>query len=92
MENKTELAGLEIWGLERKGGGRGSRIKTSEMEKYSQLLLAPESLSLIAQDDKDIWQILKAQSFPEEFYTAENLGLKEDNNFSRIILFYFLVL
>lgn len=77
---KTDLADVEIWELKRQGEG-GSLIKSSEMEKYSLLLLAPENLPLIAQKDKDIWQMLKAQSFLEEFCTGEILSRISHSHF-----------
>lgn len=43
------------------------------MEQYAVLLMAPESLLLIVKEDKDIWDMLKIQSFLEEFYAGEKL-------------------
>lgn len=83
MGKKTDFADLEIWGLEGQGEGR-SLINHLKCKKYSLLFLAPENLSLIAQKDKDTWQMLKVQSFLEEFFPGEILGLKEYNIFSRM--------
>lgn len=46
----------------------------------------PENLSLMPEEDKDIWEMLKVQSFLEEFCAGEKLGLKQGNVFSRKIL------
>lgn len=46
-----------------------------DMEQYPVFLIAPENLSLMAEEDKDIWEVIKAQCFLEELYAGKNSAL-----------------